>query len=202
MFSLDPARLLGLLVVTASACATTTAPSARVALLPLDVFGLAPARAVTAVERLSRQLAALGTVRLVSRRAAAAAMQDAACKTTRTTTDAQIACASEVGKRLGATHAVIGALGGLGNTYVLRLKVVEVGQRAVSRAVEETVFDTGQERSRQTMAAVARRLFDSGPPPWYQRWWVWAAVGAAAAAAVVIPVATRDSDPYREIQLP
>lgn len=110
-------------------------------------------------------------------------------------------CTARVGKMVGSSHVVTGAMGGLGNTYVLRLQLVDVQQATVTRVLEETVF--GSVSHQQVAAAdMALRLLGANTPPWYKRWWVWASAAAVVTAAIAVPLAVRDEDPYRDIQLP
>jgi hypothetical protein len=114
------------------------------------------------------------------------------------------AIASAAGRRLGAGRVVAGALAGLGKTFVLQLRLVDVKRAAVIRALEESHFG-----SPSGLETVAKRMVDRldlarrPPRSWYTRWWVWTIVGTAlTAAAVTVPLALRDSDRYENITLP
>ena len=98
---------------------------------------------------------------------------------------------------------VFGAVGRLGKTWVLRLKLLKVNESTVTRSVEETLFGpAGLDRS---LARVTERLFDlPRRRPWYTRWWVWTLAGVAVTAAVVVPLTLTGSDdsPYKDVPFP
>lgn len=180
-------------------CATTTgAPApARVAVFPLDGVGMPKEDVARVRKTIAQRIDKLPNVKVV----AADEEQLAACNAAE---DAEaVSCAAQVGRQAGADHVVLGALGGLGSTYVLQLKLVAVRRAAVTRSLEETVFGK-RETQQAAFSNLAERLIGiRAATPWYRRWWVWGIVTvAAASAAIAVPLAVRDSDPYRDINLP
>jgi hypothetical protein len=115
----------------------------------------------------------------------------------------QATCAVGCGKRLGASHVVVSAFGGLGKTHVVQLRVIRVEDSAVIRSIEETLFGGLPVLAPQT-ERIAARLFDAPRSgPWYTRWWVWTAVAVAAAAAIVVPVViVTQGDDIEDVPLP
>lgn len=198
------AALLLAWVTGAAACATTR-PAAlprHVAVMPLKAVGVEPnlARDLRGaiVESVARSTSAeVDPPARVDR----ASSGREACATPGP--DRQDACAVSTGAALGASHVVAGAVGGLGKTHVVQLRVLHVGQVAPLRSLEETF--TGDF---STVLAAAQpmveKLFEVPPPrPWYTRWWLWTSVGVAVTAAVVVPVVlTRRDEPYEVLPLP
>lgn len=112
-------------------------------------------------------------------------------------------CAVAVGSTLGASHVVAGALGGLGKTFLIQLKLVDVRRAAVTRSLEEAHFGGSATLDAAIDKAVGRLfLVQPKPTPWYKRWWIWAVVGTAAATAIVVPIAVHESDSYEDVPLP
>ena len=112
-------------------------------------------------------------------------------------------CAVNCGKRLGASHVVVSAFGGLGKTHVVQLRVIRVEDSAVIRSVEETLFGGLPALAPQTERIASRLLDAPRSGPWYTRWWVWTAVAAATAAAVIVPVViVTQSDGVEDVPLP
>jgi len=115
---------------------------------------------------------------------------------------AQDPCALAAGAAAGATQVLAGAVGGIGRTFVVQLRLLHVGTAAV-RTVEETLFGDLGNLLRAAGPIAARLVNVPQPKAWYTRWWLWTAVGAAVAAGVVIPVVlTRPSDDAVRAPLP
>lgn len=150
---------------------------------------------------ISRQVATVAAVPVVS-----AERVDAALASLGECRDEQrrssIPCATRLGRRLKTSHVVVGAVGGLSGTYVVRLKVVTVGRSAVTRTVEKTLLGA-PDRLDAALAGMTKQLFDVPEPvPWYKRWWLWALVGVGVSAAVAIPIIVQDRDPYEDLPVP
>jgi len=195
-------RLL-VLVLCLGACGHVPPGPTRVVVLPLDGIGVPPDRLARIDRTIAREARQDGAVALVdpgTTRKRVESLEDCRERSVRRA----VRCATAVGEQLEASHVVFGALGKLGRTWLLRLKLLRVSEGTVTRAVEETLLGSpdGLDRS---LARATDRLFDlPRPRPWYARWWVWTVIGAAVTAAVVVPVVlTRgDPDPYRDIPLP
>lgn len=187
-------------VLLLPACGHAPPVPSRVVVLPLDGIGVPPARLVQMDRTIAREARQDGAIPVVdggNARRQVEALED--CRDRR-----GAECAVEVGKQVRASHVVFGAVGKLGATWLLRLKLLRVNEATVARAVEETVSGTPEEVDR-SLARATDRLFDlPRPRAWYARWWVWTLVGAAVTAAVVVPVVlTREEpDPYRDVPLP
>jgi hypothetical protein len=180
---------------------TQKAPPARVAVLPLDAVGLP----VETVERLRRglgdQVARAPTLTgLALDEVDAATGRAVGCRPI--SRERLVPCATKVGGQLGATHAVVGAVGGLGNTYVVQLHLVGVGTGAVIRSLEETLFGSPAHLE-SALGSITARLFDlPRRQRWYERWWIWTLVGVTVSAAIVLPLTLRNTNPYHDVTLP
>lgn len=113
-------------------------------------------------------------------------------------------CAVKVGRALGVSHVVSGALGGLGKTFIVQMRLVDVKRAVVTRSLEETHFG-GSATLNVMVSKMIERLFDrpEKKPSWYTRWWIWAAAGVVVAASVIVPVLViKDDDPFENVPLP
>jgi hypothetical protein len=191
-------------LVAAAGCATSRpatrgpAPPQRLLILPLRAVGLSEGEAAAVRAAIVRELARELT--LASDAEVATAVAGAReCEGGKALQDP---CALAAGASTGASQVLAGAVGGIGKTFVVQLRLLHVRTAAV-RTVEETLFG---EQSNLLRAAgpIALRLVNVSPPkPWYTRWWLWTAVGAAVAAGVVVPVVlTRDRDQSVHVPLP
>ena len=192
---------LALCMATLSGCAHSGASRpARLAVLPLDGVGLPGRNADRLRNAVVDQAARLGVPVVAVNRVDEVARSVPECG--RPAKESWVPCGVAAGHRIEASHVVVGAAGGLGSTYVMQLKLIAVAEKAVTRAVEETVF--GQPVALESIVPrVTRRLFDVPAPRWYERWWVWTIVGAAVAtAAVAIPLALSGGDSIETHRLP
>jgi hypothetical protein len=192
---------LALLCWSGCAASTAVAPK-RVAVLEMRGIALKRQQVSRFREAMTRQVARVTSAEVVATKEvdrAAATIE--VCR--QPGQDAQDSCAVGTGARLGASHAVTGAVGGLGRTKVVQLRLFHVPRAALIRSLEETLFGDVP----VVIAAaepMAERLFEVRRRPWYTRWWVWTVAALVAAAAVTVPVVlTRQSDdPYEELTLP
>lgn len=196
-----PRVALSCLLLGACAHPAVNRPT-RVAVLPLDGIGVPPGHVSRMDRTITRQIEHVAGFPVVDpSRVQRATSRSEVCRQR-----PGIPCSAEVGRAVEASHVVFGAVGRLGKTWVLRLKLLRVSESTVTRTVEETLFGpAGLDRS---LAAVTRRLFDLPEPrPWYARWWIWTIAGVAVtAAAVAIPLAVtrgeKKEDPYQDIPFP
>ncbi len=176
--------------------------SGKVAIIPFDSMGVDKSD-VTAVEgALKHCIKERVTSAIASPSQVKAAMKEiSTCSQPGKVSQPE--CAISSGHRVHADYTLAGAIGGLGNTYILQLKLFKVKKNALTRSLEETFFGRGAAMT-QAVGPIVERLFDLPPkqPPWYKRWWPWALVGTAVAAAVIIPLTLQESDPYETIDLP
>jgi hypothetical protein len=199
---MSPSRALAPLLLAAGcqAAAHTASRPPRVAVLPVRGVGLQPAESErvrvalsAAVSRVAPPIAERGDVdRLV------ATIGD--CR--QRSAPGEDRCALQVGSAARAREVVVGEVGALGKTYLVRLRLVQVEAAVTVRAIEETLFGELDVLVRAT-GPLADRLFGVSAPsrrrPWYSRWWIWSAVGAAIAVGIALPVAlTRSREPERE----
>lgn len=190
-------------VVCLGACGHTSPGPGRVVVLPLDSIGVPADRAAQMDRIIAREAHQGGAIAVVD--AGETRRQVEQLEACREGPGREaVRCAAEAGKRLGSSHVVLGAVGRLGKTWLLRLKLLQVSTSTVDRTVEETLVGPTGELDR-SLARATGRLFDlPRPRPWYTRWWVWTLVGAAVTAAVVVPVVLtrQEPDPYRDIPFP
>ncbi|MCA9672835.1 MAG: hypothetical protein KC503_44890 [Myxococcales bacterium] len=185
----------------ASGCAAPSARvPARVGVFPLDGVGVERAR-LARLRAMIAQRAARAT-RVVAPEKIDAARTACGRPTSSPTDTATAACASRVGREVGASHIVIGAVGGVGKLVVLQMSLVGVNAGAVTRALEETVVNAAASPAAALGALTDQLLGVPRPTRWYERWWLWTLVGVGVTAAIVLPLALRRDDPYRPIQLP
>jgi hypothetical protein len=175
----------------------------RVAVLQLKAVGVAPGTARSTREAIGRKLVDATDARVLERRQVDRAVAaEPQCNDERP--EGQERCALAVGARLGASHVLVGALGGLGRTFIVQLRVLDVMRAAVVKSLEETRFGSPQTLPRAAAQLAVRLVGVRRSRPWYSRWWVWAIVGAVAAGtAVAIPLAvTKGDEPYEDVPLP
>lgn len=192
-------------VVLSAGCAGPgrAAPGAMViVVLPLDAVGQAARETVPRARGTMHQhLSGQPSIRLMPMpEVDRALVRTPACHGA----DRQVeGCTGAVGRTLGASHVVSGALGGLGKTYILQLKVTDVRRSVVTRSLEETLYG-GPAGLDGAVRKGMDRLFHRprSSTPWYRRWWIWTVVGAAVTAAVVVPLALQEDDPYEDVPLP
>ena len=170
-------------------------------MLPLESVGSLAAGHVSRVRRsIHRRLAERPATAMVDqRRVDRVLTQTASCRHR----PVEERCASAVGERLGATHVVAGALGGLGKTFLIQLKLVDVTRGSAIRTLEESHFGGPAGLEATVEKEVDRLVLERQERrPWYGRWWVWTIVGGMVATAVIVPIVVHKDDPYEEWELP
>lgn len=172
-------------------CAHTSAtPAQKLAVLPLDGVGVSKEHVLRLRKTISKELSeAPGTTVIPDDRVDE---QMPSCGEVPIPKEKWVDCATQVGKKLKASHVVVGAVGGLSDTYVFQLKLVSVSKGAPIRSLEETLFGQGSDRE-AAAASIASRLLNLRPTPWYKRWWFWTIVGIGATAVVLLNVTLQDS---------
>lgn len=188
-----------------SGCATTKWDKAgprTIAVLPLDAVGQVAQKSEARVRRsIQKKVAERTAAKVVDPSEVDRSLEGTeACEGQKRREEP---CAVSVGSTLGASHVVSGALGGLGKTFLIQLKLVDVQRAAVTRSLEEAHFGGSATLDAAIDKAVGRLfLVQPRAKPWYKRWWIWAMVGAAAATAVVLSITLHESDPYEDVPLP
>jgi hypothetical protein len=169
---------------------TSMPPTQKLAVLPLDGVGVSKEHVLRLRKTISKELSeAPGTVVIPADQVD---QQMPSCGEVPVPKEKWVDCATRVGKKLKASHVVVGAVGGLSDTYVFQLKLVSVSKGAPIRSLEETLFGRGSDRA-AAAASVASRLLNIRPTPWYKRWWFWTIVGIGATAVVLLNVTLQDS---------
>jgi len=192
-----------LLVALAGACASCSSTQRPVvAVLPLDTVGDS---AAPASQRMRTALTA-GLERSHRFEVVAKEAVDRSLPLLKACAQGQLRqerCAVAAGTTHNAHQVIAGAMGGIGDTFLVQLKLVDVRKAAVIRSLEDSL--TG---GAETMSSRSNRMIEQlfGPPPrrkWYTRWWLWTALGVAASAAVVLPLVLRHGDsPQDALTLP
>jgi hypothetical protein len=178
-------------VMVSQGCAhTSPKPAQKLAVLPLDGVGVSKEHVLRLRKTISKELSeAPGTTLIPEERVDE---QMPSCGDLPLPKEKWVDCATRVGKKLQASHVVVGAVGGLSDTYVFQLKLVSVSKGAPIRSLEETLFGQGSDRA-AAAASIASRLLNIRPTPWYKRWWFWTIVGIGATAVVLLNVTLQDS---------
>jgi hypothetical protein len=181
-------------------CGSTAARPTRLAILPFDVVGVRPAEVAGVHRVLEAEVVRRTGVAVIDReRVAAAVRRLGPCQRRRR--EDRRGCATAAGRALMASHVLLGAVGGVGQTFLLQLEVVDVGRGVAQRSLEETVFG-GAASLELAAVRVASRLDLPSRRPWYTRWWIWTLAGVAVTAAVVLPLALTRDDPHDDVTLP
>jgi hypothetical protein len=205
-------RSLALAALAAQAACGAAGPAAspgptRIAIMPVGSVGL-PLDEAARVRAIVREevVRGSGTALVDDGRVDAAAARSAACVGAGTDPERLDQCGARVGAALGASHALVGAIGALGRTYLVQLRVIDVARATPVRSLEETLFGDVAGLRGAARSLAGRLLELPRPRAWYARWWLWTALGVAVAAAVAIPVGivasrARD-DGYKDVPLP
>ncbi|MCK5801088.1 MAG: hypothetical protein KAI47_28065 [Deltaproteobacteria bacterium] len=199
MFKDTPAHLLlGCLVASVAACATTPKPRKRVILLPARTVGTS-AGAGDLVDRAIRQRVAKERRDLwilPAKKTRLAAAKDKACSQSEAT--ARKRCALKISRALGGDLGIDLAIGHLASLSLLQLGIYDVKKGTLIVKEEESV-DAKERDLGQAAAALVSKFLWRGSPPlpakralsathWYQRWWVWSAAAIVVGAAIVLPI--------------
>jgi hypothetical protein len=172
------------------ACAHRPAPKPRtIAIVPVDVLGLPGEHGETLGRALETEVTKQAHNRLAEREAIRAALP--ADEAARTACLEAEACLIGVGKRVHAELVLSLRLAGLGNTHVIRARLLDVGRGILVKDLQETGAG-GADALAGHARAVSHRLFP--PPVEKRRWWLWALAGAAVAATTAAVVVTRGND--------
>ena len=108
-----------------------------VAVLDFEARGIEPFEAETLTERLRSEIPKTETFRLVDRKLLDKIIEEQALQQSGCTTDE---CAAEVGELLGVQYMISGAIGKLGQTYTIDIKLVSVTTGAAERS-QNITFD-------------------------------------------------------------
>jgi len=125
--------------------------------------------------------------------------------------ESDVSCLAEIGGALGADLSLSGAIGALGDLYVLSLKIISNRQTRVVGRWSETVEGEPSVMVESIKGGVAEVVAGAlgldpnvlratpkveEPTPIYKTWWLWTVVGVVAAgtgAAIAVGVATGGS---------
>ena len=194
-------RLVPFVCVTlVHACAHDADRPQRVAVFPVDTVGAPPTDAKNLRRALVSEVENSDTMTATS----VDKIDDVLISECDYTTDFRLTagmCAERVGPELEATHVLLSAVGGLGSTYVLQLKLFSVESKAIMHSSENTIF--GERSSREAaVQEMTRRLLGIEKTEWYEHWWLWATVAVVTATAITLPFVLSDGDDYSNVRLP
>lgn len=183
---------IAIVCVSASAVAAAddTATPRRVAVLPVSLLAAPAETGIQIRERLADTLRRRFGVQVVDDAAVDAAVAAQCGDPARwwecLDRNEQLV---QIGARLGVPLVVASNLGVMGETRLLKLRVVDVETRAVSGELVELKESDGQAVI-DRFAALGERLFPQpSPPAWYQNSALWIAVGAGATLVVAAAAA-------------
>ena len=107
-------------------------------------------------------------------------------------------CVRAVGEQLSVHRLAALRLAGLGNTVMVRVRLVEVASGAAETARQSVIQNATAARVDSALRAIGRELAPAPerqvaePRRWYESWWLWTLVGVAAVGgAVAVVIATR-----------
>ena len=170
----------------AAACAhTAPLPPQVVAVMPVDVLGVEPERGIALRQAVEAAASDLSSVTIVPPVDVDRALADhtpagSACL------EAD-ACLAALGSTLAAPSVLALTLAGLGETSIVRSRLVSAEQGLTLQDLQETVVG-GPDAVRIYAGELTRRLFPEAPPPWYRRGWVWAGSATVLALGTTLAV--------------
>ena len=182
------APLLLALLIPVGCAHAPAAPPQGVAVMPVEVLGIEPERGVSLRESIEGAAAELSSVTLTPSVAVDEALA-AHHPAERECLEADL-CLASLGLALKAPTVLAVTLAGLGDTNLVRSRLISAEQGLALQDLQETVVG-GPEGMRSYATDLVRRLFPETPEaPWYRRWWVWAGsavvLGTATAVTVVL----------------
>jgi hypothetical protein len=174
------------LVLGAAAHARVGGERFRVAVLPVSLLAASPATGDKVRTRLSDALRGEFAVEMIPEEAVDRAV-DARCgRDPRWDCLEQEQNLLQIGKALEARVVVAGNLAVMGQTQVLKLRVVDLSSETVSGELVE-MTGANDEVILERFVSLNARLFPGPqPPPETAPWPVWAGVGAGMAAAAIV----------------
>jgi hypothetical protein len=176
------------LVACVGCAAATVVPPRRVVLLPTDALGVDAADALMLDRALTDALRQRPDLALAEAEPVAEPAPAPECFD-----DDQ--CLADLGRTAAVDRVLALRLAGLGDTHVVRARLLDATTGLLVQDLQETVVG-----ERDALAALAPRLLQRlfVPPlrPWYRQWWVWTAAAAVVAGTVttVAVVAARGDD--------
>ena len=115
--------------------APTSGGKITVAVLDFEARGISEQEVQTLTERLRTEIGNTNAVRLIERKAVAQIMEEQGFQQTGCTSDE---CAVAVGALLGVQYMISGAIGKMGNTYTIDVKMFSVETGAIERTKSVT----------------------------------------------------------------
>ena len=119
----DSSREIILFVLALVFVVSTLEAQATVAIVDFEGRGISQLEAKTLTDRFRSSLNKTGTVRMVERRMMEEVLQEQGFQQTGCTSDE---CAVEVGQMLGVQNMVGGAIGKVGNTFTIDVRMISI----------------------------------------------------------------------------
>jgi hypothetical protein len=169
-----------------------------VAIIPVTTLGLDPAEGRHLERALRRETNQRPTARAAPPARVSAALD-------RVASDGSCAeseeCLARAGRAVPADLVLSCTLAGLGNTRVIRARLLRCGDAVVLQDLQQTIAGQGTTVLDEAAVDLGRRLFPAPPGrPWYRKWWVWTAAAAVigGTVAVIVWAASTPDDPGRD----
>ena len=160
-----------------------------IAIVPVDVLGLPGDYAATMDDALVTEAKKDKRNRLVDPARLGAALPAAAGEAS-ACLEAE-PCLIDLGERTGADLVLSLRLAGLGDTHVIRARLIDVDLGMVVKDLQETGSGDRAEVADHTRS-LWRRAFP--PPSSPRRWWIWAGIAATAVAGATLTVILTGED--------
>lgn len=150
-----------------------------VAVLPLSGRGLDSNNVGILEDGLAKSLLGTGKVRLLERSQMAGILQEQGFQESGTCEGSE--CAVKVGKLLGVERGVVGSIGRLGQSYVLTLRMIDIGTGEVLAASQRSSSGTLEQVLDETVPLAANDLLGVKRAASSKAWIWWTAGGATLA---------------------
>jgi TolB-like protein len=166
-----------------------------VAVLPMDGRGLTSDEASVITDLLGTELMRTGSFRVMERSQMDNVLKEQGFQKSGACDNSQ--CAVEMGQLLGIDRMVVGSIGKVGRTYLVNVRMVNVGTGEVVRSVSRTTQGDIDELLMRAVPQVANELAEKPGEPLPMR----PAIGPAPAATLATaPAPARPLEPATAVQ--
>ena len=190
---------LGLILLSSGACAPKiVGKTGKVLVMPLDFEGsAAPAmkKAKQHIDATIEHIPKLNASRLTDTSVDGPANSDAALQSCKQSTQDELEeCSMRSGQAVGADYVLVSAAGGIDNTFLVQMNLLDAKNARNHRRLERTlrgdihVLETGIQRMTENLLDFKRVR------KWYQSPWTWTAVGVIVASSIAIPIIVAKQD--------